>query len=160
MNDGVRQVQEALETISDRYYRLVLVVGEVGSRKTETLRALSNVDGYRYINLGIELPERMSGLTDDQRALHAEGELKSVLAAEPADAVLVDNTEVLFSRGLQLDPLRALQNASRNTPLVAAWTWTYRDGRLTYAEPQHPEHQMYPNPDSVIVALPWRGDRP
>ncbi|MGI5818107.1 MAG: BREX-3 system P-loop-containing protein BrxF [Armatimonadota bacterium] len=154
MQDAVRQIQEALESISDRYYRLLLVVGEAGSGKTETLRALSSVEGYRYVNLGVELSERMSGLADEQRAIQVEAVLKDILATEPSNTFLVDNTEVLFSKSLQLDPFRALQNASRNTPVVAAWTGTYRDGTLTYAEPQHPEHRTCQNPDAVIVALP------
>lgn len=154
MQDAVRQIQEALETISDRYYRLLLVVGEAGSAKTETLRALSSVEGYRYINLGVELSERMSGLTEEQRALRAEAALREILAAEAAGILLLDNTEVLFSKSLQLDPLRALQNASRNTPVVAAWTGTYRGETLVYADPQHSEHRTYPRPDAVIVALP------
>lgn len=154
MQDTVQQVQEALRDIHDHYYRLLLMVGKAGCGKTETLRALSSVEGYRYINLGVELSERMSGLTEEQRALQAEATLSDILATEPAETFLLDNTDVLFSQSLQLDPLRALQNASRNTPVVAAWTGTYRGGTLTYAEPQHPEHRTCRDPDAVIVTLP------
>ena len=57
--------------------------------------------------------------------------------------LLLDNIELLFDRTLQLDPLDLLKRHAHARRVVAVWPGELRDGRLTYAEMGHPEHQDY-----------------
>ena len=59
------------------------------------------------------------------------------------DLLLLDNLELLFDRTLQLDPLDLLKRHAHVKRVVAVWPGELRDGRLTYAEMGHPEHQDY-----------------
>ena len=65
---------------------------------------------------------------------------------------MLDNTEILFHPDLGHDPLRLLQNLSRNRTVVASWSGTAQDGRLTYAAPGHPEYRRYPLKGLVVVS--------
>ena len=51
----------------------------------------------------------MLELTRTQRSRQVERLLKEVIAAVPGDVVLLDNLEILFDTGLEVEPLRLLQ---------------------------------------------------
>ncbi|MFN2218648.1 MAG: BREX-3 system P-loop-containing protein BrxF, partial [Anaerolineae bacterium] len=101
-------------------------------------------------------------LTERQRKLQASrvlGQLVSDAAAaseenvEPGSGtVLLDNIELLFDASLALDPLRLLEEISRNWTLVVAWPGQVEGGWLLYARPGHPEYKRYPVGDLMIVA--------
>ncbi len=69
----------------------------------------------------------MLELTRTQRSRQVERLLKEVIAAVPGDVVLLDNLEILFDTGLEVEPLRLLQVSSRNRTIVASWSGSYRD---------------------------------
>ena len=65
--------------------------------------------------------------------------------------MLLDNIELLFDASLALDPLRLLEEISRNWTLVVAWPGHVEGGWLIYARPGHPEYRRYPVGDLMIV---------
>jgi len=69
----------------------------------------------------------------------------------PGDVVLLDNLEILFDTGLEVEPLRLLQVSSRNRTVVASWNGSYRDRTLTYAEPGHPEFVQFKQTQAVVI---------
>jgi hypothetical protein len=79
--------------------------------------------------------------------------MKEVIAGIPGDVVMLDNLEILFDSGLEVEPLRLLQLSSRNRTIVASWSGGYQDGTLTYAEPGHPEFIQIRQTESVVVAV-------
>jgi hypothetical protein len=95
----------------------------------------------------------MLELTRSQRTRQVERLFKAVVAAVAAEVVLLDNLEVLFDPGLEVEPLRLLLNASRNQTLVAAWNGSFRDGTLAYAEPGHSEFAQYKQVEALVVPL-------
>ena len=134
------------------YYRLVLVVGPPRSGKTTALQGLASAKGWPLLNVNLLLCERLLELTSKQRTVRVPKLLGSIVQEAGTDVVLLDNLEVLFSPELAQDPLRLLQGLSRNRTIVATWTGAFADGRLTYAEPGHPEARGYHNPDAIVVA--------
>jgi hypothetical protein len=92
----------------------------------------------------------MLELTERQRALQLPKVLEEVVGRDEP-LVLLDNIEILFDATLKQDPLRLLQGVSRNRTVVAAWNGTLENGYLSYATPQHPEHQRYPSREVVVV---------
>ena len=69
------------------------------------------------------------------------------------EVVVLDNLEMLFDTGLEVEPLRLLQVVSRNRTIVASWNGSYRAETLTYAEPGHPEFTQCKQPEAVIVTV-------
>jgi hypothetical protein len=67
--------------------------------------------------------------------------------------VLLDNLEILFDTGLEVEPLRLLQVSSRNRTIVASWNGTFQGGTLTYAEPGHPEFVQFKRTDVVVITV-------
>ena len=97
----------------------------------------------------------------------------SSVKRQASDVLLLDNLEILFDVRLKQDPLRLLQQLSRNKTIVVAWPGgvvdpheaydasarkeerraTHDAGRyLTYAVPDHPEYRRYPIRNLIIVS--------
>ncbi len=146
-------LRQAIHQAGDLYHRLVLLAGPQGSGKTAALQSISKEQAYPLINVNLQLCKAMLELTRSQRTRQVERLFKAVVGAASAEVVLLDNLEVLFDPGLEVEPLRLLLNASRNQTLVAAWNGTFRDGTLTYAEPGHPEFAQYKQVEALVVPL-------
>ncbi len=133
------------------YHRLILVVGPPRTGKTSALRHLAEERGWPLVNVNLELSERLLELTSKQRALRGPRISSEIVERHPADVLLLDNTEVLFSPDLQQDPLRLLQGLSRGRIVVACWSGEIDGENLTYAQASHPEHRRDVRPQVIIV---------
>ena len=76
-----------------------------------------------------------------------------MIAAVPGEVVLLDNLEILFDTGLEVEPLRLLQVSSRNRTIVASWNGSFQDGTLIYAEPGHPEFVQFKQTEAVVITV-------
>jgi len=146
------RVKEAIASAEGLYHRLVLVVGNSGSGKTDLIREVAEDVGVTAMNINLGLSEKILELTHRQRSLRLPGLLSGLLAADDPIAIL-DNTEILFDQDLKQDPLRLLQGLSRNRTVIASWNGTAKGTQLTYAEPGHPEYRKYEHVDIPIVLL-------
>lgn len=151
------ELRQAIRQAGDLYHRLVLFTGPQGVGKTALLQAISKEQAYPLINVNLQLCKAMLELTRSQRTRQVERLFKIVVGAASTEVVLLDNLEVLFDPGLEVEPLRLLLNASRNQTLIAAWNGTFRDGTLTYAEPGHPEFAQYKQVEALVVTLDHHG---
>jgi len=149
----INSVVEQASALQTAYYRLLLLVGPSGKGKTKLLHALRDQKNFPYLNINAALSQRLLDYPKPQRPLEVLPILQDVLSEQTSDILLLDNTELLFDPDLRLDPLRCLQFLSRNRSLVVAWNGKYRDGMLTYAEPDHREYRRYEKPDAVITPL-------
>jgi Cdc6-like AAA superfamily ATPase len=148
--DNLRQ---AIRQAGDLYYRLVLLAGPQGTGKTAVLQALAKENQYPLINVNYQLCKGMLELTRNQRTRQVERLFKAVAGSGTGNVVLLDNLEVLFDPSLEVVPLRLLLAASRNQTLVASWNGTYKDGTLTYAEPDHPEFIQYKQVEALVIPV-------
>lgn len=156
------EILDLIPAAGELYHRLILVVSPPGGGKTTALRSVQEKTNSHPLNVSLDLSRRLLELTERQRKLQATrilGRLVSEAAAEAtkdsADwsggVVLLDDIELLFDASLALDPLRLLEEISRNWTLVVAWSGRVEGGWLTYARPGHPEHRRYPVGDLMIV---------
>ena len=152
MTEAATEVEQAIQQAAGQYFRLVILAGLPGSGKTATLQSIAQKRGLPLVNVNLELSKRMLELTRTQRSRQAERLLKEVIAATPGDLVLLDNLEILFDTGLEIDPLRLLQVSSRNRTIVASWNGSFFGGTLTYAEPGHPEFVQFKKTEAVVIA--------
>lgn len=147
------EIIDRIKQAHELYHRLVLVVGPSGSGKTSLLQEVSKQTGFRYINLNLELSRVLLELTERQRILRLPLLVDEIIGQTGDQVVLIDNLEILFEVSLKQDPLRLLQQISRNRTVVATWNGTMAGGYLTYAAPNHPEYRRYPAHDLLAVSL-------
>jgi ABC-type uncharacterized transport system ATPase component len=146
-------LREAIQQAANQYFRLVILAGIPGSGKTAALQSIAHQAGCQIVNVNLELSKKMLELTRTQRSRQVERLLKEVIAGTQGDVVLLDNVEILFDTGLEVEPLRLLQISSRNRTLVATWNGTFAGGTLTYAEPGHPEFVQFKQVDAVVIPV-------
>lgn len=147
------EIEEKMKASAQLYHHLVLVVALPGEGKTAALLEVSRRTGTPLLNVNLELSQRLLGLTHRQRALQVERLLQDIAQGQPGDAVLLDNTEILFDDSLKQDPLRLLQSISRHKEVAATWSGSFDGIFLAYAVPGHPEYRKYPVND-LLVARP------
>ena len=145
----VQQISKAEEL----YHQLVLLVAPSGSGKTAALQDVAVRTGAPLLNLNFEFSCRMLDFTERQRTLQLPTVLEEIVGRDEP-LVLLDNIEILFDVTFRQDPLRLLQAVSRNRTVVAAWNGTVENGYLSYATPEHPEHQRYPCRELMVVVCP------
>lgn len=142
---------DTVDRLATAYYRLALLVGPPGSGKTRRLRALARDTRAPCLNVSLALGECLRPLPPRQRPAQAPIALADLLRGDAP--LLLDNLELLFEPGLQLNPLAALKQASRRRVLVAAWPGSLDRGALVYAAPGHPEHRRYPADDLANIQV-------
>ena len=135
-------LQDSIERAIKRYYKLVILVGAFRSGKTHMMLRLNATKGYPYINVNLELSRVLIDIPIEERPSHIQGCIEKLLETAP-EVVLLDNTELVFSPQLQIDPLRLFHALSRKRTVVVSWTGIYNQKNLTYAEPNHPEYRTY-----------------
>lgn len=148
----VEQLSASIAQASALYHSLVLLAVPAGGGKTITLLNVAEQQGFRYINVNLELSRCLLDLTERQRMLQTPRLLADIIGKNGGQVVLLDNIEILFDVTLKQDPLRLLQGLSRNRTAVAAWSGAVVDRFLLYAQPDHPEYRRYPVDDLVVVS--------
>lgn len=140
----IAKLDRLVEEVGVRQSKLILIIGAPRAGKTALLQALAKNRGISVLSVGSELSKRLSVVPQRQRHLQTMTILRE-LAEQHAtgDLLLMDNIELLFDRSLQLDPIDLLKRHAHVKRVVAVWPGDLRDGRLTYAEMGHPEHQDY-----------------
>lgn len=146
------QIREQVESASQLYHRLVIVVGPPRSGKTTALRELHDAHGWPLVNVNLDLSRRLLEVASKQRSLRAARLVDDILLEQPGETVLLDNIEMLFHPDLKQDPLRLLQSLSRNRTLVVTWRGRQLGSSLTYAAPDHPEFRRIEEPQALIVS--------
>jgi len=145
------RIIKSIGQAAELYHRLVIVAAPSGAGKTAALQEVQARTRAPLINVNIELSRRLLDLTERQRALQLPRLLAEIVDASEAEAVLLDNLEILFEVLLKQDPLRLMQGLSRNKTVVAAWSGAITDEYLVYATPDHPEYKRYPLRDLLVV---------
>jgi len=142
------KLEQLIGDIRDLNSKLVLLVGASRSGKTKLLRELGSKLNVEPLNVGIELGCRLAATPLNTRGFSA-GKLLREIADKKCtdDPLLLDNLELLFEKGLQINPLELVRRLAHSKCVVAVWPGELqgdaRTGRLTYAEMGHPEHQNY-----------------
>ncbi len=160
-------VDQVIQKINEAYccyYRLILIVGNIGTGKTSVLQQVSSLTNTSIINVNLELSRCMLELTEKKRILQLPRLLNEIIdktisissiktCTAYTGLVLLDNLELLFDIHLKQDPLRLLQKLSRNKTIVATWNGAIIDNYLTYAVPEHNEYRQYQVKDFSVVSM-------
>ena len=145
-------IEAAITEARRRYSRLVLLVGPPHSGKAALLSSFADANQLAIRNVSLEVSAALLEFGKRQRMTHAASVFLDVVSSKN-DPVLLDKTEIIFEHSLALDPIRLLSQLARNVTVVATWSGTYRDGKLTYASPSHPEFRSIDEVDAVIINM-------
>ena len=134
------QILQTARELNSAASKLLVISGVHGSGKTNLMQRISAELRWPVVNVGKEVSERLLSSTVRQRRLKVEEIVSDTLDASSQGGLCLDNTEVLFDRGLAVNPLNLLLNLSRNRVLVVTWSGSFESGSLVYAYPDHPEY--------------------
>ncbi len=145
------KLERLIGEIGDLNSKLVLLVGASRSGKTKLLRELGTKLNIEPLNVGLELGRRLAATPINKRGFSAGELLREIADKERADdPLLLDNLELLFEKGLQINPLDLVKRLAHSKRVVAVWPGELRGDRLIYADMSHPEHRDYSR-DGVVV---------
>ena len=147
----LEQLERLIGEIGDLNSKLVLLVGASRSGKTKLLRELGAKLNIEPLNVGMELGRRLAATPNNKRGFSAGELLREIADKERTDdPLLLDNLELLFEKGLQINPLDLVKRLAHCKRVVAVWPGELRGDRLIYADMSHPEHRDYSR-DGVVV---------
>lgn len=146
-------VIEQIHNASKRYHQLVLTIIHYDSELTDFLAELSKKRQYHYININLILSQALLNYSRRERISKVIPVLDELVSEKKGEAILLDNIEILFEPSIKQDPLRCLEQLSRNQTIVANWRGVYSNGTLTYSEPGHPEYKFYSDVDALVINL-------
>ena len=147
----IAQLERLIGEIGDLNSKLVLLVGASRSGKTKLLRELGAKLNIEPLNVGMELGRRLAATPNNKRGFSAGELLREIADKERTDdPLLLDNLELLFEKGLQINPLDLVKRLAHSKRVVAVWPGELRGDRLIYADMSHPEHRDYSR-DGVVV---------
>lgn len=137
------EVKKIAFSLSDKYYKLLLLVGASGNGKTSIINEICKDHAYKYVNLNLALSERLKGVSIIDRGYYLQDFIDNLIRDNPGDFLVLDNIEIIFSKHLQIEPLSLLQNIAKYRKTIAAWQGSIKDKYLTYAEPWHEDYVRY-----------------
>ena len=144
--------KETLEAAAAAYYKLIIVVGAMGSGKTQLLKEIATYN-FHYFNFAEEFSRKLLTRPVNSRAAEAEQVAIDLIESQGSKRLAIDNTEVLFERPIQLHPLALLKRISLEHLVVTTWTGRFDDSKLAYGQPGHPAFQefRYTEQDTFII---------
>lgn len=138
-HESLLLLSEAVKGVSTNRIKLILLVGEQETGKTQLLKKLSNHFEIPIFSLGYEISKAMlEGLSSDKIPSYLRDKVVG-----KSSTVLLDNLEVLFAKPLNLNPLTILKQLSANRVVLASFPGRVIEGNLVFAEASSPEYKNY-----------------
>ena len=146
------EFQTKITQANQQYHRLILILNHDTRVKSDVFNKIAEQLSLGYINLGLELSQRLLNLTERQRTLRLSQVVEQIINKFSKETpVILDHIEILFDPSLKVDPLRLIRGLSRDQTLIAVWKGHITNGYLTYAIPEHPEYHKYPIQDLNFI---------
>lgn len=157
--DQVFMRQDALVEVVNQfiatppYEACLLLVHPDPAHLQQATRRLSEACHWPDWPVGRALAAALRDTAPPLRPTTAARWFRDTAAAHRPGPVLLSDIALLFEPALELQPLRLLLDAARQTKLIVAWPGA-RDGRrLTYAAPQHRHYREWPVSDLCPMCI-------
>lgn len=151
---ALEALRQRLLDVTDLNNKLILLVGGSALDRATLLRGLHDSGAPEPLHLGVALAGPLAELPHRERNLQAGNLLRTAAQAHAsAGPLLIEGVELLFDASLRLNALDLLKRQALARPVVAAWPGEWRDRRLTYAVPGHPEYQDHGADGATIFEI-------
>jgi len=150
-------LKHTIQTVKEQeYHKLVLLVGDFSSGKTQLMRRVCDEMGGAYLNVNLELTRQL--LTIDARTYTTKASdlLKDLCDAQELDAPLfLDNVELLFSPEVgRLNPVDLFKKVSRERVVVLSLPCRLTGRtRAEYSEPGRRDHTSLDISGVTVIEL-------
>jgi hypothetical protein len=132
--------------------QLILIVGPTGSGKSAMLE---NAASYNFtpINLGLDLSRKLMNLPNESRVMDSEDIAISIIESKNPTRLAIDNTELLFEKPIQINPLTFLKKVSQRWLTIATWNGTTAKNKLIYGKQGCSKYEefVYSDDDAFVV---------
>lgn len=151
------RLRNAIQTVKEQeYHKLVLLVGDFASGKTQLMRRVCDEVSGVYLNVNLELTRQL--LTIDARtyATKASDILKNLCdAQDPERPLFLDNIELLFSPEVgRLNPVDLFKKISRERLIVLSLPCRLTgQARAEYSEPGRRDYMSLDLSGLTIIDL-------
>lgn len=98
---------------------------------------------WEWLNLGLLVSEQLCSMPEESRKQNIVDVVKKVINGTASDNVVVENIDLLFSPEYSLDVIKLFTLAGKNKRLIVLWEGTFKDGMITYAEPDCEDYHKY-----------------
>ncbi|CEO87395.1 BREX-3 system P-loop-containing protein BrxF [Syntrophaceticus schinkii] len=149
----INEFKKSVLTLPDMYYKLLLLVGSSGAGKTAIIKKICIDNKYRYVNFNHALSKKLKDIPIGDRCYSIHDCIDEIAEDNVSDFLVFDNIEIIFSKHLQIEPLRTLKNIAKYRNIIAAWSGSIKDGYLTYAEPWHDDYVRYSLSDLECIYI-------
>lgn len=139
----LEKLNNIIQQAKSKYYKLILLLSPFAETNTKFLKEAGETLNYPYINFSLVLAGKLMDIPAHRRRSQIVNLLPDLVRSYSEDVLFFDHIEILFLPELEVDPLRALQQMSRNKTIVAGWTGEFDGKKLTYAGQGHPEYKRY-----------------
>ncbi len=153
-----QSVIDAITNVSLDRHKLVILLGVFGVGKTKTLKKIAEKTDGVYLNLNLELSERLlklprNAMNDGVTVTRLIDEICD-LFSPTKETLFVDNIELLFSPELgKINPIDTFKRISRQRPVVIAIP-AFREGNLAvYSTPDSQDYFPIPLEDFVTIEI-------
>ena len=154
----IKRLKDALRIVATSRHRMIILLGDFGAGKTALLKQLAEELPADYVNLNLELTDRL--LTRPRRD-YADGVTVHGLIDELCDErspderpLLIDNVEILFSPELgKTNPVDTFKRMSRERPIVLALAARRQGGYAEYSELGRDDHMRMSLDDYPVFEL-------
>ncbi len=152
------RVIEAIRTVAADRHKLVILLGNFGVGKTSLLKDIEDEIGGKYVNLNLQLTERLLALP---RSQYNDGVTVNRLVDELCDELspdgrplLVDNIEILFSPDLgKINPIDTFKRIARQRSVVLAMPARRQGAYVEYSALGREDHMRIPIEDYVTLEM-------
>ena len=158
-SDILKQLVSSVETVQSDRHRLVILLGAFGAGKTDLLKEAAIRLNGKYLNLNLELTERLLAVPVTQYCdgvtVHALIDDICSTISPHHEPLMVDNLEILFSPDLgKINPIDTFRRISRERAIVIALP-AIRQGQMAiYSKFDHADYLAMPLEENTVIELP------
>jgi hypothetical protein len=152
------KVSAAIQIIAGDRHRLIILLGGFDSGKTTLIKELAEELNGRYINLNLELTERLLALPRNRYAdgvtVHEEIDRICDEYSPDGQPLFVDNIEILFSPELgKINPVDTFKRISRQRVVVLALPAKRQGNYAEYSQIGREDYFRIPLDEYTVIEM-------